>query len=590
MTTTPEWMSELPLLLARLVDGDFTAEDRIRLNNLLRQGDLPRRYYRGYMELHAIFEWQLSRQNETETVKQWTPIVTNQLPLLDSSRLPIIHVETPSAPTSSGSGLPLPTTFSYLSSGWLASYLVATVILGMGLAAMAIVPMSQPTQVAIHIQRAMEQKRTVVPRADIVGRITGMVDCKLNDSEEVVNGDHVSLGKKYSLASGLMEITYDTGAKVILQGPVTYEVESKNGGFMAVGKLTGKIETPQAKGFAVRTPTALVTDLGTEFGVEVGNDDRTHSHVFQGIVDVQPLAAHGVSGKAMRLTVNESAVVERQAGIASPTIRRVAVNPTSFIRSEQFAKASKGPPQSNRNAAFERWWAYSQQLRRDPSLLAYYDFQQRKGDPTVLPNVAANGDSSRDGRIENARWTNGRIPGKQALVFNGLNDTVRVTIPQTTGDLTLAAWVEFYSMPDRIASGLLMSIHCNTDPQATHWQVGENGHLSLSNGGMLLKSEPSAIGDNELRHWVHLACAYDSKTSSARAFVNGRMIAERTIRSTVPFCVGEAFIGRWDPGSSDSPDIRQFRGCMDELVIVGRALTNDEVRCMYDVGVPKDHP
>ena len=29
-----------------------------------------------------------------------------------------------------------------------------------------------------------------------------------------------------------MEITYDTGAKVILQGPVTYEVESHDGGFL----------------------------------------------------------------------------------------------------------------------------------------------------------------------------------------------------------------------------------------------------------------------------------------------------------------------------------------------------------------------
>ena len=39
-----------------------------------------------------------------------------------------------------------------------------------------------------------------------------------------------------------MEITYDTGAKVILQGPVTYEVESKDGGFLSVGKLTARVE------------------------------------------------------------------------------------------------------------------------------------------------------------------------------------------------------------------------------------------------------------------------------------------------------------------------------------------------------------
>ena len=95
-----------------------------------------------------------------------------------------------------------------------------------------------------------------------------------------------------------MEITYDTGAKVILQGPVTYEVESARGGYMSVGKLTaewrgggkrsGDKRPNQAPGptypFVVRTPTATVTDLGTEFGVEVDAAGVTRSHVFQGKV------------------------------------------------------------------------------------------------------------------------------------------------------------------------------------------------------------------------------------------------------------------------------------------------------------------
>ena len=51
----------------------------------------------------------------------------------------------------------------------------------------------------------------------------------------------VSLGDTFALAAGLMEITYDTGARVILQGPVTYEAES-NGGYLSLGKLTGKLE------------------------------------------------------------------------------------------------------------------------------------------------------------------------------------------------------------------------------------------------------------------------------------------------------------------------------------------------------------
>ena len=77
---------------------------------------------------------------------------------------------------------------------------------------------------------------------EFVGRITGMVDCQWADR---LDGGgrwrHVPLGRKYALASGLMEITYDTGAKVILQGPVTYEVESRDGGYLAIGKLTAKL-------------------------------------------------------------------------------------------------------------------------------------------------------------------------------------------------------------------------------------------------------------------------------------------------------------------------------------------------------------
>ena len=49
-------------------------------------------------------------------------------------------------------------------------------------------------------------------KAEFVGRITGMVDCKWN------GGSRVSFGQKVDLASGLMEITYDTGGEGHLAG------------------------------------------------------------------------------------------------------------------------------------------------------------------------------------------------------------------------------------------------------------------------------------------------------------------------------------------------------------------------------------
>ena len=88
-------------------------------------------------------------------------------------------------------------------------------------------------------------------------------------------------------------------------GPVTYEMEA-NGGYLSVGKLTGKLDTERGgRGtgeesslhpssfilhpFVIHTPTATVTDLGTEFGVEVSKEGRHHvarlPRVGQAVVD-----------------------------------------------------------------------------------------------------------------------------------------------------------------------------------------------------------------------------------------------------------------------------------------------------------------
>ena len=80
------------------------------------------------------------------------------------------------------------------------------------------------------------------PKMVFVGQITGLVDCTFSSNRDILpppsSFAYVPLGRRYKLDSGLMEITYDTGAKIILQGPVIFEVESANGGFLSVGKLT----------------------------------------------------------------------------------------------------------------------------------------------------------------------------------------------------------------------------------------------------------------------------------------------------------------------------------------------------------------
>ena len=252
----------------------------------------------------------------------------------------------------------LPGMVGFFSSGWPVAYLIATMIFGIGLLIGSLVHVSQPVLLAR--QSLLPGRVDAEPKTEVVGRITGMVDCKWAGT--ALDSPGVPVGTKYELASGLMEITYDTGAKVLLQGPVTYEVESATGGYLAVGRLTARVDKkgsgfsgqgseisnsqdPRPKTqdprpnplFSVRTPTATVTDLGTEFGVEVDKQGGTSSHVFRGSVKLQVAADKGETEATTHvLHENESARVERSSGKQSDgncvILLGPSVKPAGFVR------------------------------------------------------------------------------------------------------------------------------------------------------------------------------------------------------------------------------------------------------------------
>lgn len=173
-----------------------------------------------------------------------------------------------------------------------------------------------------------------------VGHISGMTDCRwANNSRSPGFFDRVEIGQRIALSAGLLEITYDSGFKAILQGPVEYEVTSRNGGFLAIGKLTGKATAARARGFTVDTPLARVIDLGTEFGAEVAPDGAVATVVFTGEVELTPTTPEGKHSPGQVLRKGEAARVLRGPGASNPFVQLV-----SAVLADRFTRTMPPSP------------------------------------------------------------------------------------------------------------------------------------------------------------------------------------------------------------------------------------------------------
>jgi hypothetical protein len=96
--------------------------------------------------------------------------------------------------------------------------------------------------------------------------------------------DRVGGGDTLELQQGIVRLEFDSGVRVTLQGPATFELVTLEHTILTSGLLTASVP-PRAEGFRVDTPHVEVTDLGTAFGIRI-DDGTSKVSVFDGEVDV----------------------------------------------------------------------------------------------------------------------------------------------------------------------------------------------------------------------------------------------------------------------------------------------------------------
>lgn len=117
------------------------------------------------------------------------------------------------------------------------------------------------------------------------------------------------------LESGVVEITYASGATVAIEGPARFRAPNFNVLELTSGKISADVPK-RARGFSVKSPTATVVDLGTRFGEIVNSASEVD--VFQGAVELS--AASRSTGGPWRLSQSKGLIVDPLSAVPAAAL------------------------------------------------------------------------------------------------------------------------------------------------------------------------------------------------------------------------------------------------------------------------------
>ena len=198
-----------------------------------------------------------------------------------------------------------------------------------------------------HLAEEQSEKptETSTPAAAVVGSVASLDEVEWVASDTIVReGDPVRSGQRVELARGSVGLRFRSGATVRLTGPAIFEAESPLTAILTMGRVAVTADTPESKGFTIRTRTGSIVDLGTEFTAEALPDGRCRIGVASGAVSFHPGergAGHLLrAGDLMEVEPGQRQVITRiERGNESAAFRFPTIDPPT---AEDFADCSRG--------------------------------------------------------------------------------------------------------------------------------------------------------------------------------------------------------------------------------------------------------
>lgn len=404
---------------------------------------------------------------------------------------------------------------------------------------------------------------------EIAATLTGAVDCKWDPRYEPIRyGEQLASGTVLRLVEGLAQVTYESGAKVVIRGPSEFRLAGPSKGILPVGQITAVVPR-RAVGFVVKTPCADIIDLGTEFAIDVDESGVSEVHVFKGEVVSRRRRSKGIPrSKDLHLVTHEAARYSPSNGEVS----EFKADDSRFIREITPRLTESELPQAPQHEGLVQWLAADLLLKTDEEnrVVAWRD-------------VLCGDNQTPDDALQPIAWDRPRLVakalnGQDAVRFNGYSSYL-ITPPMETGSSQTILFVaRIEAKQPNYYPGAIISY--NGPPHRDMSDLADRGVLQVGLG-------PNRKGFRGLQAFVYVGAgaragaidskpiaydapivasyAYDMDENSASIYVDGQLAGEASAPAPAS-AISRRVIGR----HGHLPKF--FNGDLGEVLIYDKAL------------------
>lgn len=376
------------------------------------------------------------------------------------------------------------------------------------------------------------------------------------------------------IQKGSINLKYENGAEIKLVGPAEYKLHDQDSATLSYGQLAARIPEA-AQGFAIDAPKALITDLGTEFALNVNKQGESKIFVYEGEVVGALLGPDGNTLKHSNLYAEDAVSIDSKSG----TLKTLK-DTKNFIRMAESPEASLLINQAYVNAVHNS----------DP--VAYWRFNTEDKD-LILNEMSTSysGTLTGNAKIENGslvfdKGTKGAFVVDEPIQnINSQGHSIEMWVKPLERSKRMMALASLVAVgkPENNATvkhlayfGLTPQKSFNRHSPFNFWFASRFPARSGNYGVNCYANQ-----DYEGQQWYHLVGI--KNTNSLDIYVNGQLA------NSVKHDLGSGdkayqfFVGQMDFYKK----VWQLHGSIDEIALYDRPLSPQEIENHYQSNLEK---